>query len=135
MRFSKTFVARARLLGWAVAGAILLGGCGAPASYPGISFKPGGAAPVLQQLARDARAGDKRAQLELGIRYEEGRGVPRSVVTAKKLYRLAASPRRERTLIYSPPVRPGEAGRVTPMLSGVSEPGLAEAAIRLRRLK
>jgi hypothetical protein len=115
--------------------ASVLAGCAAPSSYAGISLKPGAVDPQLQELARRARAGDKHAQLDLGIRYEEGRGIEPDLAIAKRLYRAAASPRRERSLIYFPPPRPGAAGRVLPVRSGVSEPGLAEAAQRLAGLK
>jgi hypothetical protein len=45
-------------------------------SYGGIPLVSGAASVELQDLARRAQAGDKHAQLELGIRFEEGRGVP-----------------------------------------------------------
>jgi hypothetical protein len=55
-------------------------------SYPGIPLAAGAADPEVQQLARRARAGDRQVQLELGIRYEEGRGVARDRETARRLY-------------------------------------------------
>lgn len=44
----------------------------------------------LTALARLAEKNDKGAQLELGIRFEEGIGVPKDLDTARKLYRMAA---------------------------------------------
>jgi TPR repeat protein len=44
----------------------------------------------LVALARLAAANDKQAQLELGIRFEEGIGVERDRDAARKLYRMAA---------------------------------------------
>ena len=46
-------------------------------ALPVISQQPGAADPELQRLARQAlRYQDPYSQLELGIRYEYGRGVP-----------------------------------------------------------
>jgi hypothetical protein len=48
----------------------------ASSNYMGISLAPGAAPTDVQHLAARAQAGDKQAQLELGERFEEGRGVP-----------------------------------------------------------
>jgi hypothetical protein len=69
----------------ALALAIVLTGCASP-SYAGIPLTAGAADAELQSLAGRARAGDKDAQLELGIRYEEGRGVERDSESARRLY-------------------------------------------------
>lgn len=63
----------------------------APSSYAGISFAAGSAPAELQSLARRAEAGDKQAQLELGIAYEEGRGVAVDLGRARDLYFDAAT--------------------------------------------
>lgn len=111
----------------------LLGGC-AIKSHAGISFAVGAADPELQSLAMHAQAGDKQAQLELGIIYEEGRGVGRNINRAKALYRQAAKTSGGVTYVYSPPV--GQArGQVIPVQTGVRAPGLAEAGARLARLE
>jgi len=60
-------------------------------SYAGIPFAKDAADPELQSLARLARSGDKHAQLKLGIRYEEGRGVPVDLERARDLYFDAAT--------------------------------------------
>lgn len=46
----------------------------------------------VKVLARAAQVGDKLAQLELGKRFEAGRGVPKDLDRAAKLYAAAASP-------------------------------------------
>lgn len=51
--------------------------------------RPGASATLeVRELDRRARAGDKAAQLELGMRYEDGSGVERDVDTARRLYLL-----------------------------------------------
>ncbi|HEY0029048.1 MAG TPA: hypothetical protein VGC35_14380 [Allosphingosinicella sp.] len=133
MRFSKTFGARARAFGVAIAGAILLGGCAASSSYAGISFKPGAAEPALEQLARRARAGDKQAQLELGVRYEEGTGVARDLKRARDLYFDAATRRSKRqTAVYLP--RKGGGGSVKLFPGDLEFSGNEEALLRWQRL-
>jgi hypothetical protein len=123
----------ARLL---VGGAVLisLAGC-ASSSYMGIGFAPGAAAQDLQGLAQRAQAGDKQAQLDLGIAYEEGLGVERNLHIAKSLYRKAASESGGTIWVYTPPVGNGTSGRVMPVNLGVKQGGLAEASRRLDALK
>jgi TPR repeat protein len=109
-------------------------GC-AGGSYAGIPLAADAADPELQQLARRAQTGDKQAQLELGIRYEEGRGVLRDLDRAERLYRGAAAASGGRTWVYSPSVRKGGSGRAIPVDRGPRQPGLAEAARRLAALR
>jgi hypothetical protein len=111
----------------------LLGGCAASSSYAGISFKPGAAEPALQELARSAQAGSKQAQLELGIRYEEGRGLQLNLFRARKLYRAAASATGGRQMLHIPSAN-GGAVRSIPVSAGPRVEGLIEARDRLRRL-
>lgn len=87
----------------------------------------------LSTLARLASGGDKHAQLELGIRFEEGRGVERDLKKAKKLYGKAASGSGGQIWVYSPPVG-NSPGRVIPLDTGPKQFGLAEAKRRLERL-
>ncbi len=127
---------------------IALAGCAAPSSYMGIDLTtpPSAAAAShspslptatdltalpLPDLARMAQGGDKHAQLELGIRFEEGRGVERDLDNAKKLYRLAASDSGGRIWVYSPPVGNGTKGRVIPVDTGAKQAGLVAAKWRL----
>ena len=110
-------------------------GCGAPSSFQGISFAPGAANAEVQTLAQRAAAGDKWAQLELGIRFEEGRGVPVDWSRAARLYRQAAASTGGTIMVYVPPVRPGGAGRVMPISSGPRTAGLPQARARLEALR
>ncbi|PSJ40782.1 SEL1-like repeat protein [Allosphingosinicella deserti] len=111
-----------------------LAACAQPDSYAGIRLGAGAADPALQALAARAQAGDKTAQLELGIRYQEGRGVPRDLGLAKRLYLGAAAPSGGTTWIYVPGVSKSR-GSVMPVNMGPHVPGLPEAKERLRRLR
>ena len=102
--------------------------------YMGLPLAVGAADPERQALARRAQAGDKHAQLELGIRYEEGRGVRIDLERAELLYAAAARPGRQLMHIYSPPVGRERTGRVIAVNTGVPSPGLIEAADRLAAL-
>lgn len=62
-----------------------------------------------------AAAGDKRGQLELGIRYEEGRGVPSNLRRAERLYASAARTRQIPNYVYSGPVGNEKSGRLVPI--------------------
>ena len=118
-----------------LAGGLALTGCAAPTSYAGISLVPGATDPELQRLAQMARSGDKQAQLELGIRFEEGLGVERNIGKARKQYRQAASDSGGVIWVYQPPVKKGGSGRVMPVNFGARQKGLVEAARRLDALK
>ena len=77
-----------------------------------------------------ADAGDKHAQLLLGLRYEEGIGVKRDLSRAAALYRAAGTANPGIIYVYAPPV--GNApGTVIPVTTGPAEPGLPEAQYRL----
>jgi hypothetical protein len=119
-----------------VAAALLFAvGCGARDCFQGISLAPGAAHPDVQALARSAMGGSKSAQLELGIRFEDGRGVQMDWDRAERLYRMAAVSSGGTMMIYVPPVRPGGSGRVMPVSTGPSVSGLAEARQRLEALR
>ena len=111
------------------AGALELSGC-ATNSYVGIPLAPRSADPELQDLARRAQAGDKQAQLELGIRFEEGRGVAADLERAKKLYEAAAGSAGGTLLVYAPGAN-GRPGQWIPMSSGRESAGLPAAYLRL----
>jgi hypothetical protein len=113
----------------------LLSACAAPTSYISIGFAPGAAAPELQTLAQRARAGDKQAQLDLGIAYEEGRGVAVDLDRAERFYRMAASASGGTVWVYVPPVRRGASGRVIAAGKRPERHGLVEASHRLALLK
>ena len=93
---------------------------------------------------------NKHAQLELGKRYEEGRGVAADLNKARKLYRAAARDSMRGRPIFVPgrdlsPLAFGEeghggtviaAGLSRPRVPGwISPPGLEEAMQRLRNLE
>lgn len=103
--------------------------------------------PLLANLARNAA--NKHAQLELGKRYEEGRGVTQDFDMARKYYRMAARDLRRGRPIQLPgrdlsPLSFGEvghggtlieAGFNRPRVPGfISAVGLPEARERLRQL-
>ena len=100
--------------------------------YMGVPLTVGD--PTLRSLAGRAAAGDKQAQLDLGIRYEEGRGIRRDVAKARRLYQLAASDSAGLLWIYTPPVGKGAQGRIMPLNVGPRIKGLKEAESRLAEL-
>jgi hypothetical protein len=114
--------------------AIHLASCAAPTSYMGISLKPGAAPLGLQALAGRAQAGDKRAQLDLGIAFEEGILVLQDFVKAKLLYKLAATDDGGPMWVYVPPVN-GSRGRVLAVGNRPVNQGIVEARKRLSTLK
>ena len=111
---------------------LALQGCGA-SSYAGIPLAAGAADPELQDLARRARAGDAHAQLELGIRFEEGRGVPVHMRRARKLYLRAASGTGSSRIMHVP-ASSGSGRAAIPVSLGQSGAGLAEARRRLHAI-
>ena len=117
-----------------LAAALLMSGC-ASQQYMGVSLKPGGADPAVQALAARAQAGDKQAQLDLGIRFEEGAGTPGNIARAKALYRTAASPSGGPVWVYLPPPGPGLSARVVQMGDQPVRGGLVEARRRLEMLR
>jgi hypothetical protein len=114
--------------------ALALTSCAANSTYMGISLRPGAAEPDLQALARRAAAGDKQAQLELGIRYEEGNGVPLNLGVARILYMGAAATTGGTFYFYSPPVGGMKSGNMIPVNTGVHSTGLEAARARLQKL-
>jgi TPR repeat protein len=116
--------------------ACALAACATGSSYMGIpldsTVAPDSDAAV-RNLAARAQAGDKHAQLELGIAFEEGRGVPRDLDKAEKLYRLAAADSGGTRQVYVPPA--GQVrGSILTVKDGAPSPGLPEARDRLSAL-
>ena len=111
-----------------------LSACAAASSYMGIEFAPVAVASSeqseIQSLARRAQGGDNRAQLELGIRFEEGHGVVRDLEKAKMLFELAAkdTPIKQTSFIAEGGIVKAETTYV-----GVQK-GLIEASRRLAML-
>lgn len=118
-----------------LASSISLAACASSGSYAAIPLVPGAADPELQSLAQRAQRGDKPAQLELGIRYEEGRGLPVDLGRAAKLYARAAMDSGGVRWIYTPPVGSRKQGQVIPVNAGPSIAGLEAAKQRLRDLQ
>lgn len=116
----------------AISAALGAGGC-TSAPWAGIPLEAGAADPALQELARLAANGDKQAQLDLGIRYEEGRGVPVDVARAAELYRMAAEDSSGGVQVYVPDAN--GPGHVETINMGAPVQGLEEAARRLRALE
>lgn len=121
----------------ALVSAAAVAGCAAqPERFAGISLDSARHPAEIRTLAERAAAGDKMAQLELGIRYEEGRGVPVSRRRAERLYRMAASHSGGgRELLFILPVRPRGRYHVIPEEQGRFVPGLPEARARLEALR
>jgi hypothetical protein len=118
-----------------IAAALLVAACAPATRYQGVSLAAGGADPEIQSLASRAATGDKWAQLELGIRFEEGRGVPMDWRRAARLYRAASRTTGGTIMVYMPPVRRGGTGSVMPVSTGPRMPGLPEARARLDALR
>lgn len=90
-------------------------------------------APV-EQLNCLALSGERRAQLELGKRYELGLGVERDDERAAELYEAAAADIPKQTAIYTPPVRLQGRGQTMLIENPNAGDGLAEAKYRFGRM-
>jgi hypothetical protein len=113
--------------------ALTVSACAVPSHYAGIDLTPqSSTAPEVQALAQRARSGDKQSQLDLGIRYEEGRGVPTDPKRARKLYQAAATTTGGTIFVYVPATRKGGRGYTMPVNM---VPGLAAARVRLATLR
>lgn len=112
----------------------LVGGCTAPPSYMGLNLNASDLPAEPRDLALRAQAGDKEAQLYLGIAFEEGRGVARDLGRARRLYALATSCSGGLLRVYVLLVIPSQAGRVTqvPMMAPPS--GFTNTKARLEQL-
>lgn len=104
-----------------------------PDRYQGISLAADNGDEALRALAGRAAAGDKRAQLALGIRFETGDGVPLDLRRAERLYRMAAATTHVRD-VYFPSVFMKTPGK---LLRRYERPrfGLPEAQTRLEALR
>ena len=115
-----------------LAAALLLSGC-ASQQYMGVSLKPGGADPAVQALAARASAGDKQAQLDLGIRFFQGQGMTADERRACNLFRMSASDTRGQLWIYTPSPGGGAPAQVLPVQNATPTAGLASARVWLER--
>ena len=117
---------------------LALAACTAPTHYAGIDLRPesrnaSGVSPEVQALATRAQRGDKQAQLDLGIRYEEASGLPADPKRARQLYRMAAATTGGMIFVYQPPAKKGGRGGVVPVNLGPVVLGLEAAKVRLKR--
>jgi hypothetical protein len=119
-----------KILGAVSAGLLLcvsLSSCAANQAF-GIDLNAPSTPEEVKVLARTAQGGDKLAQLELGKRFEGGRGVPKDLDRAAKLYAAASSPGDDASIrtFYSP-----SGGVSTTVLhGGGAGGGLPYAAVR-----
>lgn len=67
---------------------------------------------AAEDLASQARRGDREAMFQLGLRHELGEGVAIDLKKARKYYSRAAAASPDRTYVYSPPVGSERQGRV-----------------------
>jgi len=83
----------------------------------GISLAHGRLSPEAQALVLRAMRGEKKAQLELGARFEEGRGAPLDPDRAAQFYSLAAANGGGLQLMY---IRNGKSISAVPVSTGRS---------------
>lgn len=121
-----------RALSTLMAAALMISGC-ACHSYMGVSLKPGSAEPAVQALAARASAGEKQAQLDLGIRFLNGQGIAADERRACDLFRLSASDTRGPLWIYTPSPGGGAPAHVLPVQNATPTAGLASARAWLER--
>jgi hypothetical protein len=107
-------------------------GCPWPAAAGGLALVPCELLPA-SQLAGLAWAANKPAALELGIRFEEGRGVHRDPDKARQLYRIAAASSGGTIYVWVPGAGDNP-GHLMPVFAP-EEPGLAAARTRLEGLE
>ncbi|MGB7370330.1 hypothetical protein [Erythrobacter sp.] len=86
-------------------------------------------------LAMLALAQDKHAQLELGIRFEEGRHLPKDLKRARNLYQLAAQDSYSEVTVYEAASEVGEPAIIKFEKSVITQRGLIVARDRLKALK
>lgn len=121
----------ARCVGAALGAALLLlPGC-VSAMNAGVPLVAASANPAVHGLAVRARAGDKQAQFDLGMRFETGDGVEQSWTQAMKLYRTAAHDEPGTQWPYMPSPGGGAPAMVIPVKTGVPRQGLDAAKRRL----
>jgi hypothetical protein len=106
---------------------LTLTACAAPTHYMGLDLASPATPDSLRNLASRAMTGDKQAQLDLGIAFEEGQGVPKDWNKAKKLYRMAAATSGGTIWVYQPGVGNGTRGGVVPIDLGPVQFGIENA--------
>ena len=121
-------------IGYVLALFVKFSACVGPVKASPALFDSRSLPPELQALAERARGGDQQAQLELGIAYEEGRGVAADRKQARKLYRMAAKDNPGTQWVYMPSPGGGAPAMVMPVRTGVPRAGLDEAKRRLQAM-
>ena len=121
-------------IGYVLALFVTFSACVGPVKASPALFDSRGLPPELQALAERARGGDQQAQLELGIAYEEGRGVAADRKRAMKLYRMAAKDDPGTQWVYMPSPGGGAPAMVMPVKTGAPRAGLDEAKRRLQAM-
>ncbi len=121
-----------RALSVILAVALMTSGC-ASHSYMGVSLKSGGADPTVQALAARAQAGDRQAQLDLGIRFLNGQGMTADERRACDLFRLSASDTKGQLWVYTPSPGGGAPARVLSVQNRTPSAGLPAARAWLER--
>lgn len=115
--------------------AMLAAGCASTLGWSSLKLDVASMPAELRPLAEKAQAGDKQAQLALGVAYEEGRGVPEDRERARMLYRMAAQDEPGTQWVYAPSPGGGAPAMVMPIKSGVPQMGLKEAGRRLKAME
>lgn len=108
--------------------------CSSNREYFGIELNYSGPPTEVQQLAQLAATGDKQAQLQLGVHFEEGEGVEQSYRTARELYSLAAEPIGGVIYVYRASITEDDAVSIATIDLGPRVSGLSEAARRISEL-
>ena len=120
-----------KMLALSIAG-IILTSC-TPKRYMGISLEEGAAPAAIQALGQRARGGNKEAQLELGVLFEDGIGLEQNLTRAKYLYRRASKDTKHSVWVYMPAA--GYKGRGGVVKSRfVVQRRVSEAEYRLRNI-
>lgn len=113
--------------------ALAVSACATSTQYMGIDLASESVLRDIRSLVQRARAGDKHAQLELGIAFEQGRGVPRDLGAACSLYKQAASDSGGPIWAYVPGLG-GGSGQVMQVGDAPFQLGLTAATERLKEL-
>jgi hypothetical protein len=117
-----------------IAAAFALHGC-ATHSHAALFDVGFGASAELQALSTRAAAGDKWAQYELGLLFEQGQGVPANRGRAMQLYALAGRDDPGKMTIYVPSSKSGGKSSLQTFDSGRRAKGLAVARDRLKQMQ
>ncbi|WP_375291537.1 hypothetical protein [Qipengyuania sp.] len=102
--------------------------------YAGLDLRPGAAPADIQQLARVTQSGSKQAQLDLGIRLQEGRGIPVDHGKAARPFARVATDSAENRMLFVPAAG-SLRSTILPIRQGTKITRSAEARARLQTLE